>query len=75
MSNIDTSNIVPILVDTSNIPTEIKEKCCISNENCILKNTIQLQTAEIGRMIEERNVYKKLYEDLLNLIYANTSNI
>lgn len=62
-------------IDTSNIPTEIQQKCCISNENCILKNTIQLQTAEIGKLLQERDQYKVLYEDLLNLVYINTSNI
>lgn len=46
------------------------KKCCILNENCELKNTIELQTAEIGKLIDERNQYKKLYEDLLNMIYA-----
>jgi hypothetical protein len=63
----DTSNIS---IDMTTLPLEIHEKCCISNENRVLKNTIELQTAEIGKLIDERNNYKKLYEDLLNIIHA-----
>jgi hypothetical protein len=61
----DTSNM-----DTSNI---IVQKCCILNENYTLKNTIQQQSTEIGKLIQERDEYKILYEELL--LYINTSNI
>ena len=59
-SNIDISNI------NSNIIQNITEKCCILTENCSLKNTIQLQSDEIGKIIQERNEFKNLYENLLS---------
>ena len=72
-SNLDTSNLVQI--NSSNISVELQHKCCIQAENNLLRNTIQCQTAEIGKIIQERDAYKVLYEDLLNLIYVNTSNV
>jgi hypothetical protein len=64
-SNMDTSNM-----DTSNI---IVQKCCILKENISLKNTIQQQSNEIGKIIQERDEYKILYEELL--LFMNSSNI
>ena len=54
-------------MDTSNIDTSnmIYNKCCILQDNICLKNTISLQSQEIGKLITERDEYKSLCEKLL----------
>lgn len=67
MSNIDTSNII--------LDAEIQELCCMMNEMCSNRTTIQMQCNEIGKLIQEKNEYKTKYENLLILIGNNSSNI
>ena len=58
-------------VDTSNM---MYNKCCILQDNICLKNTISLQSQEIGKLITERDEYKSLCEKLL-LEFGNMSYI
>ena len=51
----------------------IETLCCISRDNCNLRTTIEAQSNEIGRLLEQKRVLQEQYENLLMTI--SSSNV
>ena len=54
--------------------SNIEMLCCISQDNKMLKNIIEQQSNEIGKLIREKNEIKEQYEILINYVSENSSN-
>ena len=58
-------------MNTSNI----QMVCCISKENTDLKLVINEQSNTIGLLLQEKEAIKIQYDNLLNYVSSNMSNI